>query len=70
MTKHLISEAGGVRTYLALTPLQTASHQGWSHIKISSTYDFARDPAHEQTKLDLCLSAQDLANLKAAINEM
>jgi hypothetical protein len=70
MTKHLISEAGGVRTYLALTPLQAPSHPGWTHVKISSTYDFARDPAHEQTKLDLCLSAQDLANLKTAINEM
>jgi hypothetical protein len=70
MTKHLISEAGGVRTYLSLTPLQTSSHKDWNHIKITSTYEFARDPAHEQTKLDLCLSAQDLANLKAAINEM
>jgi hypothetical protein len=70
MTKHLISKAAGIRTYIELTPLQVASHQGWNHIKISSTYDFSKDPNYEQTKLDLCLSAQDLANLKAAINEM
>jgi hypothetical protein len=70
MTKHLISEAGGVRTYLALTPLQTSSHPGWTHIKITSTYEFARDPAHEQTKLDLCMDSEDLIKFKAALNEM
>ena len=70
MTKYLISEAGGVRTYVTATPLQSPSHLGWTHVRISSSYDYARDPDYQQTKLDLCLSPGDLANLQAIINEM
>jgi len=71
MTKHLISEAGGINTYLSVAELQNPSHAGWKHVKITTTYDNSqRDPNYEQTKLDLCLDPSAFANLKAIVNSL
>lgn len=70
MTKHLISEAGGVSTYISVTELANPSHQGWKHVKITTTYDYSRDPGYEQTKLDLCLDPDSFANLKTIVNSL
>ena len=70
MKKHLISEAGGVNTYLTVQPLINPQHQGWKQIKISTTYDFSRDPNYEQTKIELCMDPGEFANLKAVINSL
>jgi len=70
MTKHLINEAGGINTYLSVTELTNPSHLGWKHVKITTTYDYSRDPDYEQTKLDLCLDPSAFANLKAVVNSL
>lgn len=70
MTKHLISEAGGINTYLSAQPLTDAAHKGWTYIKLTSTYEFSRDPDYEQVKLDMCLDPEAFANLKAVINSL
>lgn len=70
MTKHLISEAGGVNTYLTVQPLTNPQHQGWKQVKVTTTYDFSRDPGYEQTKLDLFMDEAGFANLKAVINSL
>lgn len=70
MTKHLISEAGGVNTYLSVTELQNPSHRGWKHVRITTTYDFSRQPDYEQTKVDLCLDPTAFANLKSIVNSL
>lgn len=68
--KQLLSDAGGVKTYIQATPLSSPSHQGWTQVKIFTTAEFARDPNYEQTKLDLFLQPGELANLKAVINSL
>lgn len=70
MTKHLISEAGGINTYLSVTELANPSHCGWKHVKITTTYDHSRQPDYEQTKLDLCLDPEAFANLKTIVNSL
>jgi len=70
MTKHLISSAGGVNTYIDAKPLTNPHHAGWTHVKISTVAEWARDPDYEQVKLDLCLQPEEFANLKAVINSL
>lgn len=70
MTKHLINEAGGVKTYVAVTELQNSAHQGWRHVKVTTTYDYGRDPNFEQTKLDLFLNADDFFKFKSIVNSL
>ena len=68
--KHLISEAGGVKTYVEARAMTNPQHQGWTHARIFTTADFSRQPEFEQTKLELCLEPGDFANLKAVINSL
>ena len=68
--KHLISEDGGVKTYIEAQPMTNPSHRGWTHVRIFTTADFSRQPDYEQTKLELCLEPSDFANLKAVINSL
>ena len=68
--KHLISESGGIRTYIDARPLTNPQHEGWTRVKISTTADWSRDPDYEQTKVDLCLEPEEFANLKAVINSL
>ena len=70
MTKHLISEAGGINTYLSVSELENPSHSGWKHVRITTTDDYSRQPDYEQTKLDLCLDPAAFANLKAIVNSL
>lgn len=70
MTKHLISEAGGVKTYIDAEALTNPSHKGWTRVRIYSTAEWSRDPEYQQTKLDLCLEPSDFANLKSVINSL
>jgi len=70
MKKHLISEAGGVSTYLSVSPLADSAHAGWKYVKITTTYDFSRDPDYEQVKLDMCMDPEAFANLKAVVNSL
>ena len=68
--KHLLSEAGGVRTYIEARPLTNSSHQGWTQVRIFTTAEWARQPDYEQTKVELFLQPEEFANLKAVINSL
>lgn len=68
--KQILSDAGGVKTYIQAKPLETASHQGWTQVRIFTTAEFARDPDYEQTKIELFLQPEEFANLKAVINSL
>ena len=68
--KHILSEAGGVTTYIEADPLVNPAHQGWTRVRIYTTAEFSRDPEYQQTKIDLCLDPRDFANLKAVINSL
>ena len=70
MTKHLISEAGGINTFLTVEEMAAPSHAGWKHIRIATTYDSSKDPNYEQVKLDLCMDPGEFANLKAVVNSL
>lgn len=70
MSKHIISQAGGVNTYVTAQPLSNSQHQGWTHVRIFTTADFSRDPDYEQTKVELFLTPGEFANLKTVINSL
>ena len=68
--KHILSEAGGVTTYIEAQPLVDTAHRGWTRVRIYTTAEFSRDPEYKQTKIDLCLEPSDFANLKAVLNSL
>ena len=65
--KKLISNTGGMHTYLEIKPV--AAVPGLTHLRITTTYDGAKHPEDERVHFDLCLEPTDLANIKAAISE-
>lgn len=65
--KRLISDTGGMHTYLEINPV--AAVPGTTHLKITTTFDGAKDPGDERVRFDMCLDQTDLANLKAALTE-
>lgn len=66
--KKLISNTGGMCTYLEIKPV--AAVPGTTHLRITTTFDGAKDPDYERVKFDMCLDSTDLANLKAALSEL
>jgi len=65
--KKLISDTGGMHTYLEINPI--AAIPGSTHLRITTTFDGAKDPTDERVRFDMCLDQGDLANLKAALSE-
>jgi hypothetical protein len=65
--KKLISTTGGMNTFLEIKPV--AAVAGLTHLRITSTYDGAKNPEDERVHFDLCLEPTDLANIKAALSE-
>ena len=65
--KKLISDTGGMHTYLEIRPVEAIP--GTTHLKITTAFDGAKDPTDERVVFDVCLDPTDLANLKAAISE-
>ena len=70
MTTHLISEAGGVKTYIDAKPLTNPQHAGWMQMRIYTTAEWSKDPGYEQTKLELFMEPEAFANLKSVINSL
>jgi hypothetical protein len=68
--KQLLSNAGGVNTFIQASPLEIPSHEGWMQVRIFTTAEWAREPDYEQTKIELFLQPQEFANLKAVINSL
>lgn len=65
--KKLISNTGGMHTYLEIN--QVSAVPGTTHLRITTTFDGAKDPSDERVRFDMSLEQSDLANLKAVINE-
>ena len=65
--KTLISSTGGMNTFLEIKSVDAVP--GLSHLRITTTYDEAKQPGDERVHFDLCLEPADLANIKAALNE-
>ena len=65
--KKLISNTGGMHTYLEIRPVEAIP--GTTHLKITTAFDGAKDPDYERVVFDVCLDSGDLANLKAALSE-
>ena len=65
--KKLISNTGGMHTFLEITPV--AAVPGTTHLRITTTYDGSKFPNDERVRFDMCLDQADMANLKAAVSE-
>ena len=65
--KKLISNTGGMHTFLEIKPVSALP--GTTHLRITTTFDGAKDPTDERVRFDMCLDQTDLANLKAALSE-
>ena len=68
MTKKLISETGGMRTYLEIRNVDTPA--GLKYLRISTFFDGAKDPNSERTRFDMCLDEQTFKAFKDMINEV
>lgn len=68
MTKKLISNAGGMKTYIEIRDVDTPA--GLKFFRVSTVYDGARNPTEERTKFDMCLDQESYQALKELINEM
>ena len=65
--KKLISDTGGMHTYLEIN--QVDAVKGLTYLRVTTTFEGAKDPDDERVKFDICLDQSDFANLKAALNE-
>jgi hypothetical protein len=71
MIKKLISEAGGINTYLSVSKMQNSAHSGWVHLKLTTTYDNSiRDTEYEQARLDMCMDPESFERFKSVINSL
>lgn len=64
----MISESGGMRTYVEIRNLSVP--EGTKYIRISTFFDGAKDPNSERTRLDMCMTDSEFNSLKELINEM
>jgi hypothetical protein len=68
--KKQIDNSAGMKTFVELRPLENPQNPGWKYLKLTTTWDDARNPNEEQTKFDICLTPEAFAALKDLINEM
>ena len=65
--KKMISNNAGYKTYVAITDiLRPADHK---YLKITTTYDFAKDPAEERTKFEMLLTPEVIEQFKEIFND-
>jgi hypothetical protein len=65
--KKLISNTGGMHTYLELKSVDAV--EGLTYLRVTTTFEGSKDPGEERTKFDLCLDQGELANLRAVLND-
>lgn len=68
MTKKLISDTGGMKTYIEIRNID--SPEGMKYLRISTFFDGAKEPNSERTKFDMCMNHDTFQYLKNAINEV
>ena len=61
----LVSENAGYKLYCEVRKLDI--HPQDNHVRIYTTYDWAKSPEAEQNKLELFLSDEELATLRQAL---
>ena len=61
----LISNNAGYKLFCEARPLEIPKDT--FHVRIFTTYDWAKNPDAEQTKMELILSLQELENLRQAL---
>jgi len=61
----LISDTAGYKLYCETRPLEALADS--FHVRIFTTYAWAKNPDAEQNKLELILSAKDLENLRQSL---
>lgn len=65
--KKLISNTGGLQTFLEIKPVEAIP--GMTYLRITTTFEGAKDTSDERVKFDVCLDQLDLDNLRAALND-
>ena len=61
----LISDNAGYQLFCETRPLATLADT--FHVRIFTTYAWAKNPDAEQNKMELILSSKDLENLRQAL---
>jgi hypothetical protein len=65
--KKLISNTGGLQTFLEIKPVEAIP--GMTYLRITTTFEGAKDTSDERVKFDVCLDQSDFDNLRAALND-
>lgn len=68
MTKKLISETGGMKTYVEIRNIDMPV--GTKYLRVSTFFDGAKDPNSERTRFDMCMDETTFNSLKELINEV
>jgi hypothetical protein len=68
MTKRLISDTGGMKTYVEIRDVDTPA--GMKYLRVSTFFDGAKDPNSERTRFDMCMDEGTFQALKDIINEV
>jgi hypothetical protein len=64
--KKLISNNAGYKTYVEISSiLRPADHK---YLKITTTYDYAKDPTDHRTKFEMLLTPEVIDQLKEIFN--
>jgi hypothetical protein len=66
--KKLISDTGGMKTYVEIRDIDTPA--GMKYLRVSTFYDGAKDPNSERTRFDMCMDEGTFTALKDFINEV
>jgi hypothetical protein len=61
----LISDNAGYKLFCETRPLEIVS--GTFHVRIFSTYDWAKNPDSEQNKIEMILSLDELEKLRQSL---
>jgi len=61
----LISENAGYRQFCETHKVK--AQEDLNYVRIYTTYEWAKDPSQEQTKIELFLSDEGLENLRKAL---
>ena len=68
MTKKLISDTGGMKTYVEIRDIDTPI--GMKYLRVSTFFDGAKDPIRERTRFDMCMDEETFHALKDIINDV
>jgi hypothetical protein len=65
--KKLISNTGGLQTFLEIKPVEAIP--GMTYLRITTTFEGAKDTSDERVKFEVYLDPSELDNLRTALNE-